>query len=468
MQPCRLLSKRRAFVDDPLVSVVPEAGLGNSAYLLDLRDGRALAVDASRDLRSLRRAAEARGLHVAYAADTHLHADFLSGAVQLAATDGAQVLASRAGGREFPHRGLEDGEEVHLNGLTLRAIGTPGHTDEHLAFLLLDGSRQIGVFSGGSLIAGSAARVDLVAPERTEELARAQYRSLHRLAALDPATALWPTHGGGSFCSAAASTVGTTTRIGDELAANALLRAPDEDTFVRLLLGSLGSHPPYFHRLGEMNRRGPEVLAIDDPALEGIQPTGVADLVASGAEIVDVRPVASFARAHPARALSIPLRPAFASWLGWLAPHDRPLVILREADQDAAEILWQALKIGYSNIVGEIAGGIDAWQEAGLPTAAIDLLSPTDVSGVRVLDIRQAGEYAGGHLPGAAHLELGDVAEHAGEYADGPVVVMCGHGERAMSAASLLARAGATDVRVLDGGPDAVAHALDLEMERGP
>ncbi|MBM0126342.1 MBL fold metallo-hydrolase [Pimelobacter simplex] len=452
---------------DPLVSVIADAGLGNSAYLLDLGDGRALAVDASRDLRSLRIAARARGLQVAYAADTHLHADFLSGAVQLAASDGAQVLASRAGGREFSHRGLEDGEEVDLGGLTLRAICTPGHTDEHLAFLLLDGSREIGVFSGGSLIAGSAARVDLVAPERTEELARAQYRSLHRLAVLDPATALWPTHGGGSFCSTAAAPVGTVTTIGDELAANELLRAPDEDTFARLLLGSLGSHPPYFHRLGEANRRGPDVLT-NDPVLEPLLPEAVRDLVTAGAEVVDVRPLAAFARAHPARALSIPLRTAFASWLGWLAPHDRPLVVLREQGQDAGEVLWQALKIGYDNIVGEIAGGIDAWAAAGLPTAAIDLVSPADVSGVRVLDIRQEGEYASGHLPGAAHLELGDVAEHATAYADGPVVVMCGHGERAMSAASLLARAGAADVRVLDGGPDDVAGALDLELDQGP
>ena len=452
---------------DPLLTVVPDAGLGNSAYLLDLGDGRALAVDASRDLRSLRAEAEARGLHVAYAADTHLHADFLSGAVQLAATDGAQVLASRAGGRQFSHRGLEDGEEVDLGGLSLRAISTPGHTGEHLAFLLLDGAREIGVFSGGSLIAGSAARVDLVAPERTEELARAQYRSLHRLAALDPATALWPTHGSGSFCSTSARPTGATTTIGDELATNELLRAPDEDTFVRLLLGTLGSHPPYFHRLGEVNRRGPELLTTE-PLLEALRPRVVADLVATGAEIVDVRPVASFAQAHPAGALSIVLRPAFTSWLGWLAPHDRPLVILRDDEQGAAEILWQALKIDYPNIVGEIAGGISAWQAAGLPIAAIDLVAPTDMSGVRVLDIRQDSEYTAGHLPGATHLELGDVAEHAAEYTDGPVLVMCGHGERAMSAASLLARAGAADVRVLDGGPDDVARALDLEMERGP
>ena len=449
-----------------LIRLVDE-GLGNTAYLVDLGDGRALAIDASRDLRALRAETAARGLRVAYAADTHLHADFLSGAVQLAANDGAQIFASRGGGREFPHRGLDDGVEVDLGGLTLRAIGTPGHTDEHLAFLLLDGPREIGVFSGGSLIAGSAARVDLVAPDRTVELARAQYHSLHRLARLDPATALWPTHGGGSFCSTAAGPTAGTTTIGDQLSTNELLRAPEEDTFVRLLLGTLGSHPPYFNRLGEANRRGPEVLAAD-PVLDTLQPKAVGDLLAAGAEVVDVRPVASFARAHPAGALSIPLRAAFASWLGWLAPHDRPLVVLREEGQDVAEILWQALKIGYENIVGEIAGGIEAWNEAGLPTATIDLVSPAEVSGARVLDIRQDNEYTAGHVPGAAHLELGDLAGRAAEYADGPVVVMCGHGERAMGAASLLARAGAVDVRVLDGGPHDVARALDLELEQSP
>lgn len=451
---------------DPRLATLPDEGLGNSAYLVDLGEGRALAVDASRDLRSLRAEATARGLRIAYAADTHLHADFVSGAVQLAATDGAVLLASRAGRREFPHRGLDDGDEVDLGGLTLRAIGTPGHTDEHLAFLLLDGAREIGVFSGGSLIAGSAARVDLVSRERTEELARAQYRSLHRLAGLRPETALWPTHGGGSFCSTAAGRPGGTTTIGDQLATNELLRAPDEDTFVRLLLGTIGSYPPYFDRLGEVNRRGPQVLG--EPVLPALDPKTVAGLVGEGAEIVDVRPVTEFAGAHPRGAVSIPLRPVFASWLGWLAPHDRPLVVLRDEGQDADEILWQALKIGYDTIVGEIAGGLEAWREAGLPTAAIELVSPADLAGARVLDIRQDSEYAAGHVPGARHLELGDVGLHATEYVDEPVVVMCGHGERAMGAASLLARAGGRDVRVLDGGPDDVAQALEVELEPGP
>ena len=210
------------------LNVIPlvDEGLGNSAYLVDLADGRALAVDASRDLRRLRAAAQRRGLRLAYAADTHLHADFLTGAVALAASDGATVLASAAGNREFPHTALADADEVDLGGLTLRTLATPGHTHEHIAFQLLDGARVLGVFTGGSLLVGSAARTDLVAPERTEELARAQYRSLQRLARLDDDVAVWPTHGAGSFCSAPPGAERTST-IGIERATNALLRAED-------------------------------------------------------------------------------------------------------------------------------------------------------------------------------------------------------------------------------------------------
>jgi hydroxyacylglutathione hydrolase len=150
------------------VKVIPlvDEGLGNSAYLLDLDDGRALAVDVSRDLRPVRELAERRGLKIAYAADTHLHADFVTGAVQLAASDGAEVLASAQGHREYRHTALVEGDEVDLGGVRLRALATPGHTHEHIAFELLDGFSALGVFTGGSLIVGSAARTDLVSPER--------------------------------------------------------------------------------------------------------------------------------------------------------------------------------------------------------------------------------------------------------------------------------------------------------------
>lgn len=447
-----------------LVPVV-DGGMGNSAYLLDLDDGRALAVDPPRDLRAVRAAAGRAGLRIAFAADTHLHADFLTGAVQLAADDGATVLASAAGEREFPHTALADGDEVDLGGLRLRAWATPGHTHEHLAFLVLDGPAPVGVFTGGSLLVGSAARTDLMSPERTGPLARAQHRSLRRLLTLPDATAVWPTHGAGSFCSAPPGADRVTT-IGRERATNPLLAAGGEDAFVAALLGSLGSYPAYFDRLGEINRRGPAVLPAVPP-LPGLAPDRVARLLAGGAEVVDLRPVAEFAAGHVPGSLSVPLRDQFGTWLGWLARPDRPLVLVRGPAQGPADLddaLWQALKIGYEP-AGELAGGLDAWAADRRPVTTTPLVVPADLDPGRVLDVRQAAEFAAGHVPGAMHVELGSLAGAADVPAG--AVVMCGHGERAMSAASLLERLGRTDLAVLAGGPDDWSAATGRPLEQG-
>jgi hydroxyacylglutathione hydrolase len=442
-----------------------DEGLGNSAYLVDLGDGRALVVDVSRDVRAVHRVADRRGLRVAFAADTHLHADFLSGARQLSVTEGARVLASAAGDREFAHTGLRNGDEVDLGGLRLRAVTTPGHTHEHLSFLVLDGEQPVGVFTGGSLLVGAAARTDLVTPERTEALARDQYASLQRLAALPEEVAVWPTHGAGSFCSAPPGAERISS-IGREKATNPLLQAQDEDAFVAALLGSLGSFPPYFRRLAEVNRRGPDVLQ-QSPTLRPRDVDAVRRLLADGARLVDVRPLTAFAAGHVPGALSIPLRPMFASWLGWLASHDQPLIILRDADQDAGEIAWQAAKIGYDNLVGELTGGLDAWTAAGQPITRTRLASANEIGATRVLDVRQEPEFAAGHLPGAIHIELGDLPRRAGDLSPESTVVMCGHGERAMGAASLLERAGHHDVAVLRGGPQDWAQVTGRSLETG-
>ncbi len=447
-----------------VIPVVDE-GLGNSTYLLDLGDGRALVLDPSRDLRAVRTATGRRGLRIAFAVDTHLHADFLSGSHQLAVSDSARVLASADGHREFPHTGLRDGDEVDLGGLVLRAWATPGHTHEHLSFLVLDGSAPVGVFTGGSLLVGSAARTDLVSPDRTEELARAQYRSLRRLTELGDDVSVWPTHGAGSLCSAPPGSARTST-IGTEKATNTLLRAPDEDAFVRALLDSLGSFPPYFLRLGEINRRGPRLLD-GTPCLPELPVVQVLSLLEAGGQVIDVRPVAGFSAGHPRGALSIPLRPAFATWLGWLAPPDRPLVIVRDDDQDPDEIVWQAAKIGYDNLVGQVAGGMAGWRAAGAPVDGLPLVTAEHIGRARVLDIRQAAEFTAGHVPGALHVELGDIAASTAAALPGSVVVMCGHGERAMSAASLLARAGHHNFAVLDGGPEAWAAATGRSLQVG-
>src|SRR5438477_3485077 len=364
----------------PAVVPVVEEGLGNSSYLLELDDGRALVVDPGRDASPYLAEAKRRRLSVSFSVETHLHADFISGSRELAAR-GAEVVAPAAARLEFPARGLDDGDELDLGGLRLRALATPGHTPEHLAYLLLDGDAPQALFSGGSLLVGAVARTDLISPEETEPLARALWRSLQeRVLSLPDDLPVYPTHGAGSFCSAPAGADRVTT-IGREKATNPLLAAPDEDAFVRLLLGRLGSYPPYFLRLRARNPPGPLVYGTPQPALRPLDAKGVRQLQNEGAEIVDVRSVEAFATAHIPGSLSIPLRPQFASWLGWLVADDIPLVIVKDPSQGGAEVVRQALGIGYERLAGELDGGIDAWREAGYPVARMSLVDVAAVTG---------------------------------------------------------------------------------------
>jgi glyoxylase-like metal-dependent hydrolase (beta-lactamase superfamily II)/rhodanese-related sulfurtransferase len=435
----------------PDVVALVDEGLGNSSYLVDLGNGRALAIDPSRDPGPYLAEAARRGLVVAFAAETHLHADFVSGARELAAL-GATILGSAAGGREFAHRPLSDGDEVDLGGLRLQAVATPGHTPEHLAYLLSDGSRPIALFTGGSLLVGAVARTDLVSPDRTEELARAMYHAIHqRLLRLPDDLPVYPTHGAGSFCSAPAGDERTTT-IGRERLTNPLLAAPNEDAFVSRLLGDLGTYPPYFLRLPEVNRRGARVYG-GLPALQRLSVAKVRRLVVDGAEIVDARPVVDFAAEHVPGAVSIPLRSAFGTWLGWVVAADRPLVFVAGEGQDRADLVRQALNIGYDTIAGELEGGMEAWRAAGGEVRRIPLAAATGPLETTILDVRQASEYEAGHIAGAELVELGSLVSPVA-LPDGPLAIMCGHGERAITAASLLERTGRTDITVVIGGPE--------------
>ena len=435
-----------AFVDD---------GLGNSSYLVDLGDGRALVVDPARHPAGYLAAADRLGLDLAYAVETHLHADFVSGARELGAL-GAELLVPREGGHAFSVRGLGDGEEIGLGGLTLRALATPGHTPEHLSYLLVDGGRPMALFSGGSLLVDSVARTDLISPEHTEQLARSLWRSLHeRILTLPDDLPVYPTHGAGSFCSAPAGDERTTT-IGREKRANPLLAAPDEDSFVNELLGGLGTYPPYFLRLRDVNRAGPLLYGPGEPVLPRLRPDDLRRLQDGRAWVIDARPFDAHAGGHIAGSVSIALRPQFASWLGWMVPAGAPVVFLLDDRQDRADLVRQARNVGYEQLLGELAGGVDAWVAAGHELEVTPLARAERASGT-VVDVRQRGEYDVGHIPGAYNVELGSIGE--AELPRGPVTLMCGHGERAMTAASLLARQGHDEVTVLVGGPDQWATA---------
>jgi hydroxyacylglutathione hydrolase len=445
---------------DHSADIVPlvDEGLGNSSYLVPLGDGRALVLDPRRDPTPYLELAERLNLRIAFAVETHLHADFISGSRELAAF-GAAVLAPLASHLATAYRGLEDGEEVDLGGLTLRALATPGHTPEHVAYLLLDGAKPLALFSGGAVLPGGAARPDLIGPKETEPLAHDLYRSAHqRLGDLPDDLPVYPTHGAGSFCSAGADGPRTTS-LGRERQTSPLFKTAAEDAFVRTFLDGLGTYPPYFLRLRSVNQRGARLYGVKPPELTPLSIDEFRSQNAVGAIVIDVRPFVDFARGHIPGVISIALRPAFASWLGWIVPAERPLLFVRAPDQDERDLVEQCLKIGYENRGGELEGGMDAWRSAGLPVSTIAIRQVNEELQGAPLDVRQASEWASGHIPGARHVELGSVMASAGLIPPGPLTIYCGHGERAMTAASLLEAQGRGSVAVLDGGFDAWQNA---------
>lgn len=442
-----------------IVSFVNE-GLGHSSHLLDLGDGTALVVDPARiPTAQLDHAAE-RGLRIAYTADTHTHADYISGSPDLAAR-GATFLAPAAASLDREYRGLADGDSVEMGRYRLEAIATPGHTPDHLAYLLSDAEGPAALFSGGSLMVGAVGRTDLLGDEHRDALAHDLYRALRdRILTLPDDLAVHPTHGAGSFCSAPGAGDRTTT-IGRERATNPLLSL-GEDDFVAELLAGLGSFPDYFRRLPGVNQRG---LPIHDtvPALAPLRVEDVDELLAGGAVVVDARKVVEFAAGHIPGSLSIELRPVFATWLGWLTGADQAVVVVLDDHQDDADLVRQALTVGHDNLAGRLTGGVDAWAVAGRTLATTPLIEP-DAIDRPLLDIRQADEYATGHVPGAHHVELG--ALPVAEVPGGRVATMCGKTERAMTAASVLERRDHPDVAVLRGGYTAWVTQRDATAVR--
>lgn len=447
----------------PIVPIV-DHGLGNSSYVIDLGDHRLAVIDPGRYPGPFLAEAERRGARIAFSVETHLHADFVTGSRELAAS-GATVVAPAGAGLAWPHRPVAGGDTLDLGGLTLAALATPGHTPEHLAYVLCDGQRPLAVFSGGSLLVGSVARTDLIAPEATEGLARALWRSLRdQLLVLPDDTVVFPTHGAGSFCSAPADARRWTT-IGDERRSNPMLGASDEDAFVSMLVDSFGTYPSYFRHLREVNRSGPAVLGARQPLLEALDVEAFRRRLDEGAVLIDVRPVKEWASGHIAGSIALPLRDQFASWLGWLVRRDQPLVFVFGDEQDRVELVRQCHQIGYDEVAGELAGGISAWVTAGLELRRTPVVEAGGVEG-RVLDVRQYSEHAAGHIPGSAHVELGRLASSEAAESEPADAVMCAHGERAATAASLLERAGRPEVAVVIGGPDDWAAATGGRLAR--
>jgi len=437
-------------------------GLGNSSYLIGLGDGRAALVDPDRSVERYLRAADTQGWRIVAALETHIHADFVSGAHELLAREGAMLFIPEGSGSRLPHQAARAGERIRLDGVEFEPIASPGHTPEHMSYVLRTPSAPPSLFSGGSLIVGGAARTDLIAPDRTEELTRAQYRTINQsFASLPDETLLYPTHGGGSFCSTGSGEERAST-LGGERATNPALAVKTEEDFVRWFPGTFPGTPAYYSRMRAFNQAGPRLrdqIAMPRPLLPESFERAMAD-----AHIIDVRPVDAYAKAHIYGSLHIPFRDSFAVWLGWLAPYDAPLLLV--ADAEAVErVVDECLLVGYENFGGVLDGGIEAWIASGRPVSSTRLLDGEQAlqlarEGATVIDVREPSEHAAGHLPDATLIPLGEVV-HASlnDTRDVPVVVYCGHGERASTAASILERRGYEGVANVRGGYDALSRA---------
>jgi len=444
------------------IHLLRDDALANTSYLMEVDDDLAVTIDPPRDVDRHLALAQRLGREIVATLDTHVHADYVSGATELAAR-GADAIVPSGASPKWPHRTIGGDERFTIGDVVLRAISTPGHTPEHLAYAVEVAGRTEAVFTGGSLILGGAARTDLLGADHTDELARAQFRSVRGLATLPDQTALHPTHGAGSFCLASAVDVVNPT-IGSERATNPLLQIDDEDAFVEALVEGFGSFPTYYRHLQSLNEAGPALLSmLPDPPV--VTPEEVATRLAGGAWLVDARPIHEWSVAHLTGAVSIELRPAFASWLGWVVPFGAP-VILIVAEERRNEAARLARRIGYDDLAF-VEGGVDAWRAAGLPTSAVQEITPLEAherqrSGAVLVDVRQDAELASARIPDAVHLELGDII--AGATPAGPeIITFCGHGERSATAASLLEQRGLRVANLVGGTSSWIDRGLPVE-----
>lgn len=439
------------------IEVMTTASLGDTSYLLVSGDEAAL-VDPQRDSWGVLESCTSRGVQIRYVLETHVHNDYVSGALEVRAATGATVACPARAPYAFEHLPLAEDDEIVFGDVTVRAMATPGHTAEHTAYLVFDGIREepTAVFTGGSLLVGSAGRTDLSGESRTEELARAQFRSLRRLALLPDATRVLPTHGAGSSCAGGPVSADRTTTVGAERLTNPTLATQDEEEFVSGQLSGLPPYPAYYHYMAPINRSGPGVLG-GPPALRPLVPAKVEGLVGGGAQIVDGRDRRTFAAAHLPGSICDELDDRFASLVGEVVPFGTHLVlVLPEPTEDAAhEAMLQLLRIGYENVAGYLAGGTDAWAAAGravrtFPTADASELAGR-IAGKRVLDVRP--ERPEGGIPGTLAVPLAELPRRVGELPrDREIWTVCGSGRRATIAACLLDRAGIPVRAVIRGG----------------
>lgn len=448
------------------VDTIEVPGLGNRSYLAGGPRG-AVAVDPPRDIDRMIAAAARRGVRIAYVVETHVHNDYVTGGLELARLTGAAYLVPAGARVDYERVPVHDGDAVEIDAdLTLRAVATPGHTPHHTAYVLVESGVAVAAFTGGSLLIGTVGRPDLVEPRLTGELARAQHASAHRLTdGLPDATAVLPTHGFGSFCSAGGST-GDATTIGRERVTNEAL-VKDADTFVAELLADLDDIPAYYAHMGPANARGPAPVDLTPPAPAGAEE--IAARLAAGEWVVDLRHRVAFAEGHVAGAVNFEAEGQLATYLAWLLPWGRPVTLLAESPDQLAQAQRELARVGIDRPAAAATGSPADWLREGerprsFPRGTFaDLAGAYEGDGIVVLDVRRASERAAeGHIAGSTHIPVHQLRDRLAEIPAGTVWTHCAGGMRAAIAASLLDAAGRKVVAVDDGFGAATKTGLPM------
>ncbi len=454
-----------------------DTALAQASYMIGCqRTGEAVVVDPNRDVQQYLEAAEKEGLRVTQVTETHIHADFVSGARELAARTGAQLLLSDEGDADWKYafaakdgaRLLKDGDHVMVGNIRFDVLHTPGHTPEHMSFLVTDtpaASGPWGILTGDFVFVGDVGRPDLLEKAAghagtMEASARVLFHSLQRFRALPDHLQVWPGHGAGSACGKALGAIASST-VGYEKIGNWGVATTDESEFVRMVLDGQPEPPKYFAEMKRINTQGPRVLG-GFPTPTTVPAASLATLLGEGATVVDTRPASAFAAGHVPGTINIPLSGTFTAWAGWLLPYDRDLyLIVDDACTDcAARAVRDLAMIGLDRVAGVlIQGALAAWTASGHELGKVAQATPSDVAAMlerneaTVIDVRAPDEWVAGHLPGVQNIPLSHLVERLREVpTDKPVVLHCQGGGRSSIAASLLQTHGVRQVMNMAGG----------------
>lgn len=428
-----------------------------------------LIIDPRRDVDVYVDFARREGFRIAGILETHIHADFASGARELAQLSGATLHVSAYDEGEtfevaFPHVDLEDGDEVSVGNIRLQAMHTPGHTPEHLSFLVYDGARSTEVpmimLSGDFLFVGSLGRPDLLGEEAKLELARRQYASVQLLADLHAGLEIAPAHGAGSMCGAGMSGRPTST-LGFERIANPYLDpALTEEDFVAKLLGDVPPFPAYYRRMKRVNSEGPAILG-GLPGTKALPIDRFAALRDDGATVIDLRHQDDFGAGHIAGSLGISINTSVSTWASWVVPYDTPILLIADNPAVVEPAVRQLVRVGLDEVAGYLEGGYEAWLKHDGDTADLPQIDVAELKAkleagepIAVLDVRNVSEYEAGHIAGASNIIAGETRESIDALPNGDrdLYLICESGNRSTVASSVLMQEGVRNVGNVRGG----------------